>query len=131
MDRLEVEVALGHPCRDGVGPSGTDSGCEILEDDRLEARLAGIVRHQFGAIPCDGRLALGVQRRRDHEQPAVVIVGVPPAVLRFYTVRSRVWGRFWPEADASLRNVRFMARYHGVQCGMHAMFSSEAPYCTP
>ena len=74
MDRLEVEVALGHPCRDGVGARGTDSGGDILEDYRLEARLAGIVRHQFGAIPCDGRLALGVQRRRDHEQPAVVIV---------------------------------------------------------
>jgi hypothetical protein len=30
MDRLEVEVALGHQCRDGVGARGTDSGGEIL-----------------------------------------------------------------------------------------------------
>ena len=57
--------------------------------------------------------------------------GVPPAVLRFYTVRSRASGWFWPEVDASLRNLRFMACYHGVQSGMHAMFRFEAPYCTP
>jgi hypothetical protein len=31
MDRLEVEVALGHQCRDGVGARGTDSAREILE----------------------------------------------------------------------------------------------------
>jgi hypothetical protein len=31
MDRLEVEVAFGHHCCDGVGARGTDSGCEILE----------------------------------------------------------------------------------------------------
>ena len=61
MDRLEVEVALGHQCRDGVGARGTDSGGEILEGYRLEARLTGIVRHQFGAISCDGRLALRIQ----------------------------------------------------------------------
>jgi hypothetical protein len=40
MDRLEVEVAFGHHCRDVVGARGTDSGCEILEDYRLETRLA-------------------------------------------------------------------------------------------
>ena len=40
MDRLEVEVAFGHHCRDGVGASGSDSGCEILEGYRLETRLA-------------------------------------------------------------------------------------------
>ena len=58
MDRLEVEVALGHQCRDRVGARGTNSAREILQGHRLEARLAGIVRHQFGAIPRDGRLAL-------------------------------------------------------------------------
>jgi hypothetical protein len=61
----------------------------------------------------------------------VADIGVPPAVLRFYTVRSRVWGWFWPEAYASLRNVRFMACYHGVQYGMHATFLFGAAYCTP
>ena len=30
-------------------------------------------------------------------------IGVPPAVLRFYTVRSRIRGRFRPELGASLR----------------------------
>ena len=58
MDRLEVEVALGHQCRDRVGARGTDSGGEILEGRRLEARLAGIVRDQFGAIPCDGSVVV-------------------------------------------------------------------------
>jgi hypothetical protein len=48
-------------------------------------------------------------------------LGVPPAVLRFYTVRSQVLGWFWLQVDGLLRNVRFMACYHGVQCGMHAM----------
>ena len=35
--------------------------------------------------------------------------GVRPALLRFYTVRSRVRGWFWRNAKVSLRNVRFMA----------------------
>ena len=55
-------------------------------------------------------------------EPMPGMVGVPPAVLRFYTVRSQVLGWFWLQVDGSLRNVRFMACYHGVQYGMHAMF---------
>ena len=73
MHGREVEVALGHPSGDRVGAGGTQSSCEILEGNRLEARLSGIVRDQFGAIPCDGCLALGIRRRRDHDQAAVVI----------------------------------------------------------
>lgn|GEM_PF-3702775 len=57
--------------------------------------------------------------------------GVPPAVLGFFTVRSQVRGWSWPGVDTLLRNVLFMACYHGVQCGMHAMFPAAATYCTP
>jgi hypothetical protein len=47
---------------------------------------------------------------------------VPPAALRFYTVRTPVSGGFRPESKLRYRIKRFMAHYHGVQCGMHAMF---------
>jgi hypothetical protein len=63
--------------------------------------------------------------------PRRPVNGVPPAVLRFYTVGSRVWGWFWLEVDASLRKLRFMACYHGVRYGMHAIFQIEAAHCTP
>ena len=74
VDRREVEVALGHAAAIVSAPAAADSGGEILQGERLEARLGGIVRDQFGAIACDGRLALRIQCRRDHEQAAIVIV---------------------------------------------------------
>ncbi len=73
MDGSEVEVALGRACGDRVGTGGPDSRREIFERHSLEARLGGIVRDEFGAIPCEGCLALSVQRRRNHDQAAVVI----------------------------------------------------------
>jgi hypothetical protein len=73
MDGSEIEVALGHPRGGRVGTGGTYSRCEILERHRLEARLDGIVRDEFGAVPCDGRLALGIRRGCDDDEAAVVI----------------------------------------------------------
>src|ERR1019366_7239700 len=50
-------------------------------------------------------------RRMEPPSFNVYKVGVHPAPLRFYTVRSRVWGWFWPKVGGLLRNVRFMACY--------------------
>ena len=58
-------------------------------------------------------------------------LGVHPALLRFYTVRSRFRGRFGPGLPVCCVPIRFMACYHGVQCRMHAMFPNKVPYCTP
>ena len=60
VDRGEVEIALGHACGDGVGAGGADSGGEILQCQRLEAGLGGIVRDEFGADTA--RWRLGIQR---------------------------------------------------------------------
>ena len=46
-------------------------------------------------------------------EPMPGMVGVPPAVLRFYTVRSQVLGWFWLQVDGLLRNIWFMACYRG------------------
>jgi len=57
--------------------------------------------------------------------------GVHPAWLRFYTVRTPVSGRFRSRTAGRCVPIRFIACNHGVQSILHAMFPSEAPYCTP
>ena len=97
-------------------------------------RLKHAGKTKLFGVPYSARarmILLYLQTQAIRTSSREVALGVPPAVLRFYTVRSLVCGRFWPEVDASLRNVRFMACYRGVQCGMHAMFRVEARYCTP
>jgi hypothetical protein len=55
-----VEVAFGDACGDGVGAGGADSGDEVLQSQRVEAGLGGVVGDEFGAIPRDGGLAFSI-----------------------------------------------------------------------
>ena len=97
MDNLPEIIAKGHDYSVSAVPIG---------------------EHRAGRFGSRGHRVARTPSHRcsvSHPLPRLSPVGVSPAALRFYTVRSRSADCFWLEADASLRNVRLTACYHGVQ----------------